>query len=392
MSDQRQVGSPADWDWRQAAAAMASIGDDELLEAWNQILAEFLDSRSPVRRGIDPDLIAATGTAPASLQAGFEAVLGGVRGKAAEDLVRRAAGRRRCAPLLVVLAGNLPALVVQPLLPALALRRPVVVKTASELPQVPEALVTALVRRLPALADGVLVRSWRGGSAAVEGQWLGVADQVVAYGGAEAMEQLRSRFSGELLDYGPKLSLAVSGGEDDPLDQADRLVRDIVLFEQRGCLSVQLLFVTERADAWGEALSAALLERSRSWPAPRPSTFEAARVQQARLEAQSRGAWVSSGALRSGTVIVEPEGAEVRPSPGLRTVIVHPLRRIEELPDRLARFAGQLQGVGVSGPLGTSVRRALGELGVSRFAPFGELQSPDASWCNGGRDLLESLA
>ena len=98
--------------------------------------------------------------------------------------------------------------------------------------------------------------------------------------------------------------------------------------------------------------------------------------------------------LAAGTVIVESD-ARLRPTPGLRTVRVHPLPDTTGLAAHLHAWRGRLQGcalAGLSAHHETHLRHALAPLGVSRFAAPGELQSPDARWHNGGIDPLEALA
>jgi len=95
--------------------------------------------------------------------------------------------------------------------------------------------------------------------------------------------------------------------------------------------------------------------------------------------------------------VVEPEPA-FRATPGLRTVRIHPLPapvtgdRLEQI---LAPWRGRLQGVALAGFGGAArvaeLRRALERLGVSRIAPPGALQSPDARWHNGGVDPLRAF-
>jgi hypothetical protein len=93
----------------------------------------------------------------------------------------------------------------------------------------------------------------------------------------------------------------------------------------------------------------------------------------------------------AGTVLVEPEPA-LRPSPGLRTVRVHPLADLDRLPEVLAPWRGRLQGAALAGAAAWRLAPRLAELGVSRCAAPGELQSPDAAWHNGGIDPLLALA
>ena len=115
-----------------------------------------------------------------------------------------------------------------------------------------------------------------------------------------------------------------------------------------------------------------------------------AAVQHLRLEAEMRGFWQSSLAPREGTVVVDPRH-ELRPSPGLRTVRVHPLADLSRLPGLLRGWKGRLQGAALAGEAAWTLEPSLRELGISRCSPPGELQSPDASWHNGGIDPLEAL-
>jgi len=93
----------------------------------------------------------------------------------------------------------------------------------------------------------------------------------------------------------------------------------------------------------------------------------------------------------AGTVLLEPE-PELRPSPGLRTVRVHPLSDLDRLPEILAPWRGRLQGAALAGPAAWRLAPRLVDLGISRCAAPGDLQSPDASWHNGGIDPLEALS
>ena len=82
---------------------------------------------------------------------------------------------------------------------------------------------------------------------------------------------------------------------------------------------------------------------------------------------------------------------KVAPSPGLRTVRIHPLAGLDALPALLAPWSGLLQGAALAGDDAWRLAPALQAAGVSRLADPGELQSPDALWHNGGRDPLAAL-
>lgn len=372
-------------------AALASLSDDELLAGWAAAVEAFRDPASPVRRELDPILARLTRLSPEGLAAGLEAVLGGVREASARRLLAERGDRGAAGPVLVLLAANLPALAVQPLLPALVLRRPVLLKSPTAEPIFAPAFLRELTRRLPALADAVGAVTWPGGDRALEAPPLAAAATTVAYGEEEALADLRQRAPGKLVEYGPKVSLAVIGRDVDPAAVASGLARDVALFDQRGCLSVHAVYTLGDAAALAAALGEALAERARHWPPGPPDAATAAGVQQLRLEAGLRALATAPLPVEAGTVVVEPE-PPFQPSPGLRTVRIHPVTEPGDLRPALKSWAGRLQGAAVAGAGLDAVRTLLGELGVSRISSPGELQTPDAAWHNGGVHPLEALS
>lgn len=390
----------------QLAARLAGPGREALTtlpfrglrKAWQETVAAFRDPKSPERRDLDPALVRSCRLSPEGLAAGLEAVLGGVAGEAAQELFDLAEERREedapSGPVLVMLASNLPALAVQPLLPALALRRPVVLKSPTAEPHFAPAFVGALARREPALGEAVAARTWRGGDRKLEAPLLETASRILAYGEAETLEDLARRAPGKVVGFGPKTSLAVVDRAAEPARHAPGIARDVALFDQRGCLSVAALYVeggAPEARAWAEALARALGELGTRWPPGPVDSGAAAGVQQVRGEAAMRGLklW-EIGALGDGTVVVEPEPT-FRPTPGLRTLRVQPLDDLAKLPEILDPWRGRLQGVAWAGEGTRELEPDLLALGVSRLAAPGDLQSPDALWHNGGRHPLDLL-
>ena len=377
---------------QEGAAALREIPSEDLLAAWGDTVSIFLRHTSLERRALDPALARLCSLSREGLTAGLDAVLGGVRRESAAALLAQAKGPapEEVGPVLVVLASNLPALAVQPLLPALILRRPVLLKSPSAEPLFAPAFLAALARREPRLAGAVAAATWPGGNAALEEPVLAGVGTVLAYGESKALEDLERRAPGKVIGYGPKTSLAVIGAGVDPRDAAETLARDVALFDQRGCLSVTAVYTAGDPQALGERLGLALSDFARRWPpGPAPRSLSAA-VQHLRLEAEMRGLWQTDLPLRQGTVIVEPN-PELRPSPGLRTVRVHPLEDLSRLPDLLEPWRGRLQGAALAGEDAWALEPGLTKLGVSRLAPPGELQSPDATWHNGGINPLEVL-
>ena len=377
---------------QEGAAGLREISSEDLLAAWGDTVSIFLRYTSLERRALDPSLARLCGLSREGLTAGLDAVLGGVRREPAAALLAQAERMvpEEAGPVLVVLASNLPALAVQPLLPALILRRPVLLKSPSAEPLFAPAFLTALARREPRLAGAVAAVTWPGGDVALEEPVLAGVGTVLAYGESKALEDLERRAPGKVIGYGPKTSLAVIGSGVDPRDAAEALARDIALFDQRGCLSVTAVYTAGDPETLGERLGLALFDMARRWPpGPAPRTQSAA-VQHLRLEAEMRSLWQTDLPMRHGTVIVDPN-PELRPSPGLRTVRVHPLEDLSRLPSLLEPWRGRLQGAALAGEDAWALEPRLAELGVSRCAPPGELQSPDATWHNGGINPLEVL-
>jgi hypothetical protein len=370
---------------RAGGPALAAVRPQELAAAWLDTVAAFRDPASAERRRLAAPLARTSGLSPEGLDAGLEVVLRGVAGEAAEALLRGGGRGAGSGLVAVVLASNLPGLAVQPLLRALAGRRPVVLKSASSEPLFAPAFVAALCRREPRLDDTVAAATWTGGDRDLEAPLLKAAREVVVYGEDETLADLARRAPGKVSGHGPRASLAVLGPGADPREMAAGLARDTALFDQRGCLSLQAVYAPpEMVPALAAALAGALGRAARELPPGPLDPALAARVQQARAEAEMRGLALAALPLATGTVIVEPDPA-FRPSPGLRTLRVHPLDPLaapERLAELLAPWRGRLQGVALAGRLPTGLPAALAALGVTRTAAPGGLQAADAGWDN----------
>ena len=376
---------------QRGAYALQQIPPQDLVRAWGDTVDAFLDPDSPEREPLAGPLAQLCRLSPEGLSAGLEAVLGGVRRSHAAPLVEEAeVVPAEVGPVLVVLASNLPALAVQSLLPALALRRPVLLKSPSGEPLFAPAFLAALAQREPRLAGGMAAVTWPGGERRLEAPVLANVGTVVAYGENRTLEDLARRAPGKVVGYGPKTSLAVLGADVSPEAAAEGLARDVALFDQRGCLSVNAVYTAGDPLELAEELWHALLDLSWLMPAGLTDAATLAAVQQARLEGEMRGLAQPEMPVASGTILVDPEVA-FRPSPGLRTVRIHPLEDLARLPEVLAPWKGKLQGAALAGEGAWALEAQLARLGVSRFAPPGELQSPDAAWHNGGIHPLAAL-
>ncbi len=208
------------------------------------------------------------------------------------DLAHRARALSGAAPdrlAGVVLAGNIPGLAVQSLLPALLLGRPLLLKSASAEPWFAPALVAALVAREPALADAYAAVAFTGDDAEALCRRLRERRSPARLRRRDRRSRASPPASApRLVAHGPKASVAFVGADVDSLATARGLARDIALFDQRGCLSVQAVYTEGDPDELADALAWALALESARLPHGPIDPAIAAAVQQLRAEAELR--------------------------------------------------------------------------------------------------------
>ncbi len=369
--------------------ALRELSEEALLSAWSDAVEAFRDPRSPERRQLDPALARFSRLSPPGLAAALDAVLGSVDRGLAASLSSQAAGSDP-RPVLVFLTSAVPALAVQPLLPALLLRRPVILRSASAEPLFAAAFTRALAARQPVLGQAVAALTWPGGIEALAAPLVAAAGRVLAYGRAATNPALPRLAQGGFSAYGPKASLAVLAEDVDPTRVAPGIARDVALFDQRSCLSVQAIYCASAPIPLAQALAAELRRLGESWPAGPLNPVDVAAVHQLRSDARMRALQLPELPIDLGTVIVEPR-PDFQPSPGVRTVRIHPVESLRGLPEILAPRAGDLQGAALAGKAAEDLAPALEKLGLSRLVGPGELQSPGDLWHHGGAHPLEVL-
>jgi len=376
----------------RGSRALAQLPVERRLAAWYSALDALADPDAAPRQRLLPALVATSRLSPEGLVEGLRLMLEGASGEAAAALAARAAAPGAPAALAwgaAVLAGNLPGLALQAVLPALLVGRPLLVKSAREEPLFAPALLAALAEAEPALGEAFAAAAFPGDDDELTGAALANADRVVAYGGAEAIGALADRLGARLLAHGPKASVALVGRDADPVGAGRALARDVALYDQRGCLSVHAVYTDADPSELGEALAWGLaLEHGRLPPGPFDPAGAAA-VQQIRGAADLAGRLVPRLQLPQGTVVIEPEPRFV-PSPGLRTVRLYPVAELGDALAALAPWRGRLQGAALAGASAWEQEERLAALGVSRVAEAGRLQSADATWANAGVDPLEA--
>jgi hypothetical protein len=356
---------------------------------------------------------------------GFGAPLGVQHSLASPPPLCLPVGPRLCVQIV---SGSVPGVGVSALVRSLLVKGPTLLKTGRGDVVLPVLFARALREVDPELADALAVIYWPGGSARLEEAAIGPADVVVAYGSDETVRAVRDRtpVTARFVAYHHRLSVGVVGREalaEHRLDRtASEVARAVALFDQRGCVSPQVVWVEEgggavegalgaaggaegstgRADGpaapsarvFARRLAGALQELEGRLPGGALEVEEASAVQQLRgtaelMAASGSAVEVIHGGGSSWTVVYEAETGPPQACVG-RVVRVRPLASLDELPQVLEPVRHHLQTVGTAG-LGAradALAAELGRLGASRVVPFASVAFPPARWHHdGGRPL-----
>lgn len=374
----------------------------DLLAGLDAAVAAWLAPDSLWRRRAEVALADETGFAPAMLRDGLPRLLAPLRAPALALLLREELGEREAiGPRLIahVLPGNVPALAAPAICAALAVKAAVLVKPGHEERSFAPLFAQSLTEVDAELGACVRVRYWPGGAHAVEDEVFARADAVEVAGGDLAVAAIRPRVRGRFLGRGARVSFAALARE--VIADAGELARaargiaeDASIWEQRGCLSPQVVFAEVANEAElervADALAVELDEYARRWP-PRTLALE---EQAAVLRFRQAAEWGfgAGGAERlvcghelTWTLAIEGHAA-LEPTCLHRCLRLQPIADLAGLPEVLAPMRPWLEACGLAAgeERSRTLTSALRAGGVHRVCGCGEMQSPDLSWKPGG--------
>ena len=224
--------------------------------------------------------------------------------------------------------------------------------------------------------------------------WLESADAVIVFGSDETVADLRRRMTSRqiFLPHGHKLSFAIVFADPDG-DAAERAARDVSLFDQKGCLSPQNIYVAGDARAFAGGLATAMEAFNAHTPRGPVTTEEAAEIFHLRSAYRFRAAndpEVAMWECQDGTgwTVVYEEETQFAPSCLNRFVFVKPLP--VDFPDALRMVRPHLSAIALH-PFDESNTAAVAKLGASRLCPLGSAQSPSLFWHQDGGQSLAPL-
>lgn len=342
-------------DWLERALTLvAARADDDA----------FLDSLgSPLSRPVLRDAIATTLAVRHELSAALDAL-------------------PPCAPrgnAALVLAANVETAVVRPLVWGLLTRNAMAVRPSTRRAGLAAAVVDALHETDPELGRAVALVE--GASDAVVPALDAWCDVLHVHGGDETVRALTARCRSPVIGHGHGLGLAVlprgaltRAGDADACFRA--LALDVARYDQRGCLSPQLVLV-EPDERWpasevAAALHTALSVLGETFPLGALDEEERLAGRRWRDVALALGFPILRG---SGHAITVEEGV-LRSGPGARNVAVHMLRAAD-LDGVLASMGAHLKCIGTpDAAVSDLVRRAARLATSAHVVPLGRMQTP----------------
>ena len=404
---------------REAGCALRKRPARATLDALAQLLDGWRDAASPWRRALEAELPLATGFSPEVVREGLARGLAGFGGDALRALAAAelggadalaGAGPRAVTGFdatAVVLAGSIPMPTLLALVAPLALRSPVLAKSAARDPVTPRLVARSLEDVDAELARALEVVAIPGHDAEAVAALL-EAECIALTGSDASVEALRARVRGarRVVARGHRLSVAALGPEAARgaalREAAEGLALDVALWDQLGCLSPVSVHVVggdaAAPERVAEALAEALARAEARWPRGRVDTAAAAAIAGERDAAELRAAAGQRVAVlaSAGTAwtVVREDAPAPRPSPLHRFVRVHPAESAAGLRAALAPLARHLAAVAIAG-FGRETRdlaRALAALGASRVCAPGRCQSPPLAWHQDGEGVLLPFA
>ena len=352
---------------RDRARAARASGSDLLRAGAERRAAWLEDASEPLCRSMDPlgkevrdALMRTTGLTPQMVDWGLRSTLETVRRETLLELVRAsevAFEDESTTPLEllgVVLAGNVFAATVRALFVPLLFGVPVITKVSSKESSFAGLLQRSLSRADSVLAAALQVVAFTGGDESAERSLFANTDGASVYGSDETIEAIRQRVGDRfsLLAHGHGLSAAVCGKPALSESQIERTIAavalDVAAYDQRGCLSPQVIYVEEAkrgtAEVFAERLSReGLTALSIALPRGEPPLYVGA------AQAQWRGTGEIEGSLYEGpdhAVVVKRDGPP-RWSPGYRNVTVVGVASLAQAIKSMAPFEGHVKCIGV---------------------------------------------
>lgn len=336
-------------------------------------------------------LHATTGLSAEMIEWGLDTTFSTVRIDVLDGLAREVLGTKGLVPVpaklvVVVLAGNVFSAAVRAIFLPLLSGAPVLVKGSSQDSVLPHFLLRAMRAVDPEIAARCELVSFARETPDAAAALLAQADVVSLYGSDETLATLapQTKRGATIVRHGSGISAGYVYAEAlrdtaTVRDAAQRVALDVAAYDQRGCLSPQVLYVQRGGAIDGRGFARVLFEETLPELAQLLPPGAATLADQAQA-LQWRGAAQVRGELFDGrTFAVSYEAThDPRPSPGGRLISVYDCDSPDDFARAIAPVGGALKCVGVAG--GREYRMRLAQslrlTAAPRICRAGEMQTP----------------
>jgi len=386
--------------------ASPDVGAERMADALARAFELWRGQDYARRRDAVREIARSAGYSVAMLDSSIDALLKPFTRQALEAMAVRisAKGGRRPRTVGFIAAGNVAGAGIHEVAIALMAGAHVAIKTASAEPVFFPEFARTVAEIDPEAGGRIEVLHWDRSRTDLTAELIDNCEIVAAYGDDATIAALRRS---NVIGFGSRVSAAaVAPGAIAPprLNRVvELLVRDVVLFEQLGCLSPHQVFVVTSDDNAARDVAvriAAALERvGESMPPARIPIRDAVEIRGVRERARwsaIAGAPVElfEGRGLEWTVVFErrPDtNAPFRISPGFRTVHVTAVRDLGELLHCLAPMSKRIEAMAVADDESRDIGNALVAMGIPYVCTPGEMQSPPLDWRHGGGAFLDAL-
>lgn len=302
---------------------------------------------------------------------------------------------------LHVTAGNVFLSSIDSLVMGLITKNVSLVKLSSENRIFPAFFSEALwkVDEKKVLSDKFAFLQWKGGERTIEDEIKKRVSTIIAWGGEEMISAYGSNLplGVKYLDFGPKVSLQIiskKGLETDELPHvAERIIRDILPWNQGACASPQNLYLQEGID------SQLLLQEIEKAFIAAPERAEISDDEAVEiLKERYRGLYselMEGGEMRSGGnyLLHQEKSSLLRPSPLNRSLIIKTFKDEADLGKILTPFSFYLQSASylLHPEEKDSFLDELASSGIKRMAPLGTVTYGKDGAPHDGRFVLREL-
>jgi Acyl-CoA reductase (LuxC) len=287
------------------------------------------------------------------------------------------------SPILHIVSGNTPHAALQSLIRGILIGATNWIK----LPEVGLPEVEAFVDTLPEELRPDLASK-------VGPNWMEQAEAVVVFGSDETIRDISRQImpSQRFVVHGHKISLGLISAECSS-ELAGRIVHDLFTFDQLGCLSPQLFYVTGDSIRFARELAQHFEQTRSARIQAEPRHTVAAALRAFREEWKFRAAtepeicfWESRETLE--WAVVHDPSPGLAPNPLYGTIFIKPMP--SDLPSALLPIRRHIATVGLDPIDSESLKLAVG-IGAQRVCAVGRMQSPPVTWHHDGQPTLANL-